>query len=152
MKRLGLILAALWLGACAGQQPHRVPSEKLYFSVELRHEGKVVGTPKLLGESGKVIRVERRRPGAVSADYSLVLSPTLRLADEDAFQVGLEVAVPRAIGHSNLRLLHGEERRIQLGDHPGDLEITLVLMRVDSPEFRALMDLSTVDDRRASAI
>jgi hypothetical protein len=33
-------------------------------------------------------------------------------------------------------LLHGEERRVVLED---DTQLKLMLMRVDSPEFRALM-------------
>ena len=34
-----------------------------------------------------------------------------------------------------------------LGRYPGDLEVSLLLMKVDSPEFRALMDLAAPKDR-----
>src|SRR3712207_8453561 len=55
----------------------------------------------------------------------------------------LDLKTPQHSAHSELSLLHGEERRLDLGTHAGDLEVSLVLMRVDSPEFRALMDLSS---------
>ena len=41
-------------------------------------------------------------------------------------------------------LLHGEERRVRLGDAT---ELKLMLLRVDSPEFRALMRLAPSRER-----
>lgn len=113
-------------------------SEKLYFAVELRKEGKLVGKPKLLGESGKRLRAERRRPGSDAADYVLMLTPVRR---GPVYQVDLEVVVPEAEARSELSLLHGEVRKLELGRKPGDLAVTLTLMEVDSPEFRAMMRL-----------
>ncbi|MFP2933208.1 hypothetical protein ACLESO_50295 [Pyxidicoccus sp. 3LG] len=49
--------------------------------------------------------------------------------------------LPEAEGHSELALLHGQQRKLQLGRVPGELEVSLLLMKVDSPEFRALMQL-----------
>ncbi|MBI3181506.1 MAG: hypothetical protein HYZ28_05130 [Myxococcales bacterium] len=135
MYRLLALLSVLLLGACAAPQ-RPSPSEKLYLALEVRHEGKLVGKPKLLGESGKVVRVERRQPGAPQADYRLVIAPAVQ---GEAFKIKLEVEVPKASGHGNLALLHGEERKLVLD---GDLEVKLLLMKVDSPEFRALMELS----------
>jgi hypothetical protein len=129
----------LFAAGCASQRP--AASQKLYFAVELREQGRLVGKPKLVGETGKLLKVERRQPGAPQPDYQLVLMPTL---DGDAFKIKLDVAVPRSnrSGHSDLDLLHGQERKIELGLHPGELEVKLTLMKVDSPEFRALMRLA----------
>lgn len=137
MRSLALAIALLSLGACASRQ--RTAPEKLYFALEVRQDGKLVGKPKLLGEAGRVVRVERRAPGAPEPDYRLVLTPS---PEGEAFKIQLELRVPRAEGHGQLALLHGEERRLQLGQRPGDLEVKLLMMKVDSPEFRALMDLS----------
>ncbi len=127
--------------ACACTAPKVAPGgEKLYMAVELRHEGKLIGKPKLLGETGKPVRVERREPGAATADYRLALMPTPH--GMDRYRVDLDVELPRANGHSQLALLHGEELKVELGQHPGELQVTLLLMKVNSPEFRALMGLA----------
>ena len=128
------------IGCAADQSAVRAP-EKLYFSLELRSGGKLVGKPKLLGESGHVVRAERRPDGSDIADYALKLLPTFEGAD--AYRVVLDVNVPAAgkDGHTELAMLHGEVKKLQLGPSPGDLEVELILMKVDSPEFRALMNL-----------
>jgi hypothetical protein len=108
----------------------------LYFAVELRHEGRLVGRPQLLGELGKRLRVERRQPGASEADYALSLLPKA-VGKDEPFEVNLEVAVPNAQGHRRLSLLHGQEKTLELGD--GELEVKLLVMRVDSPEFEAFV-------------
>ena len=114
-------------------------SPSLYFALEVRREGRLVAQPKLLGEAGRTVRAERRQPGAPKPDYRLVLTPTVQ---GDAFHLELDLALPEIQGHSELSLLHGQERRVQLGRWPGELEVSLLLMKVDSPEFRALMDLT----------
>jgi hypothetical protein len=140
MRTLTLMTALCFaLGGCAWKAAQPAPSEKLYFAVEVRREGKLIGHPKLLGETGKLLRAERRQPGAALPDYQLVLKPTDR---GDRYHLVLDLQLPERSGHSELALLHGEERRLELGEHDGDLEVSLLLMRVDSPEFRALMDLS----------
>ncbi|MHB8877730.1 MAG: hypothetical protein ACYC8T_28905 [Myxococcaceae bacterium] len=147
MRWLALIFLPLL--ACASQQ-HAAAPQKLYFAVELRHDGQVVGKPKLLGETGGKILVERRAPGAASADYQLSLAPS----DDGhgSFGLDLDVKLPGARGHSKLELLHGEERKLELGQRPGDLQVTLLLMRVDSTEFRALMNLAAPPHERAGSI
>lgn len=137
--RLGLVLSAwVWaLAGCAGQKK-ATAAEKLYFALEVRQNGKLVGKPQLLGEEGKTLRAERRAPGADAPDYQLVLSP--RATEGDAYSVELEVMVPNAQGQFDLALLHGQERRAHSAS-AADLEVTLLLMKVDSPEFRALMNL-----------
>ena len=133
---LGLALVGL---ACVAAMPKQAQAEPLYFALEVRREGRLVAQPKLLGETGRTVRAERRKPGASEPDYRLVLTPT---AEGETFRLELELMLPEIKGHSELALLHGQERRVQLGRYPGDLEVSLLLMKVDSPEFRALMDLS----------
>lgn len=138
MRRTLPVLVLLFLAACATGRSSR-QGEKLYFALELRHQGQVVGKPKLLGETDKEVLVVRRQPGEAQADYRLVISPRI---EGEAYQIQLQVEVPRASGHGHLALLHGEEAKLQLGQQPGDLEVKLLLMKVDSPEFRALMEIS----------
>ena len=133
---LGLALVGL---ACIAGVPAQAEAEPLYFALEVRREGRLVAQPKLLGETGRTVRAERRKPGASEPDYRLVLTPT---AEGETFRLELDLMLPELKGHSELALLHGQERRVQLGRYPGDLEVSLLLMKVDSPEFRALMDLT----------
>jgi hypothetical protein len=141
---LGLALVGL---ACIAALPAPVRAEPLYFALEVRREGRLVAQPKLLGETGRTVRAERRKPGASEPDYRLVLTPT---TEGETFHLELELMLPEARGHSELALLHGQERKVQLGRYPGDLEVSLLLMKVDSPEFRALMDLAAEPEDRAS--
>lgn len=131
-----------WVGGALGllvllgvATPALAQAESLYLALELRRGGELIARPKLLGEAGKTLRAERRQPGAVDADYQLVLQPFVRDA---AFQVHFELVLPEGAARSELAIAHGEERRVRLGS---DFEVSLLLMKVDSPEFRALMRL-----------
>ncbi|WNG39661.1 hypothetical protein F0U60_42565 [Archangium minus] len=141
---LGLALVGL---ACVASLPKEAHAEPLYFALEVRREGRLVAQPKLLGETGRTVRAERRKPGAQEPDYRLVLTPT---AEGETFRLELDLVLPEIKGHSQLALLHGQEGKVQLGRWPGDLEVSLLLMKVDSPEFRALMDLSADPEDRGS--
>jgi hypothetical protein len=145
MKKAWLVLVLVGL-ACVAAVPVPAQAEPLYFALEVRREGRLVAQPKLLGETGRTVRAERRKPGATEPDYRLVLTPT---AEGEVFRLELDLDLPELRGHSELALLHGQERKVQLGRWPGELEVSLLLMKVDSPEFRALMDLSAPDDRGA---
>jgi hypothetical protein len=129
---------ALLVGLVCVARPTPASAEPLYFAVEVYRDGRLVAQPKLLGETGRTLRAERRRPGAPKADYRLVLTPT---ASGESFRLQLDLLLPEAQGHSELSLLHGQQRKLQLGRVPGELEVSLLLMKVDSPEFRALMQL-----------
>ncbi|TSC34505.1 hypothetical protein FOF48_01475 [Corallococcus sp. Z5C101001] len=130
---LALVLLALV------SAPAHARSEPLYFALEVRRDGRLIAQPKLLGEAGRTLRAERRRPGATVPDYRLVLTPK---GEGDSFQLQVDLSLPEGEGHSQLALLHGQERKLQLGRVPGELEVSLLLMKVDSPEFRALMRLT----------
>jgi hypothetical protein len=143
VNRSSLLRSALAGLALVGLTSLLVPAtaqaEPLYFALEVRREGRLVAQPKLLGETGRTIRAERRKPGAAQPDYRLVLTP---IAEGNTFHLSLELSLPELRGHSELALLHGQQRKLQLGKTPGELEVSLLLMKVDSPEFRALMDLA----------
>jgi hypothetical protein len=136
------LLAALASVAGAACAPaHReaaVVPKRLYFAVELYRDGRMLGKPRLLGETGKPLRAERRQPGANLSDYALTLTP---VQQGDRYRIGVHLEVPELSGSSEMALLHGEMRKLELGRKPGDLAIALTLMEVDSPEFRALMQL-----------
>ncbi len=144
MNRTALIACALLAWGCASK-PEQTDDQKLYFSLEVRREGHLVAKPKLLGETGKVTRVERWRPGAALADYQLVLIPRPSGA---GYHLKLELCMPDAHGEAELDLLHGQVRQLELGNNAGDLQVSLLMMKVDSPEFRLLMDLG--EPERAS--
>lgn len=138
---------ALLVGLVCAAMPAPVAAEPLYFAVEVYRGGQLVAKPKLLGETGRTLRAERRRPGAPLPDYRLVLTPK---ASGESFLLQLDLLLPEAQGHSELALLHGQQRKLQLGRVPGELEVSLLLMKVDSPEFRALMQL-TEDSSKPSS-
>jgi hypothetical protein len=137
-----LALAAAMLFASAADatlRPNTESPDSLYFALEVRQGGRLLAHPKLLAEAGKTLRVERRQPGSSGPDYRFSLLP-VRYGEK--YRVDLALQLPDAEGHSALALLPGEVRKVELGREPGDLEISLLLMRVDSPEFRAMMDLA----------
>lgn len=139
LKKLCLGLALVgW--ACIWTVPRQAEAEPLYFALEVRSQGRLVAQPKLLGETGRTVRAERRQPGAQVPDYRLVLTPT---AEGNTFHLELDLVLPEASGHwRDVALRHGQESRVRLGRGSGDLEVSLLLMKVNSPEFRALMDLT----------
>lgn len=119
--------------SCAAQTPVTRAPEQLYLAVEVQREGKTVARPKVLGFEGKNITVERKQPDAPLADYRLVLEPR---EEGQGYGVKLDLTLPNGRRLGKIGLLHGEERKIDLGD---DVELKVLLMRVDSPEFRALV-------------
>ena len=103
---ISIVLLAVAFGCTEAHHKAAVKPEKLYFAVEVQHEGKLVGKPRLLGETGKPLRAERRRPGSDVSDYVLVLKPT---HEGGRYHLELDVSVPGARkGHTEFSLLHGE--------------------------------------------
>jgi hypothetical protein len=138
MRQLLIFLAALaWTTTALPRTAEAVEGERLYFSLEVKQEGRVVAAPKLLGVEGKRIRVERRQPGAASPDYRLVLFPNQVGSHYD---VTFDLELGGAQWHYDLQLDHGQVRKLALRN-PQALDVELTLFRVDSPEFRALMGI-----------
>ncbi len=118
----------------------RAPRQQLYFALELTQDGHKIGAPQLLGFEGKQVVAEKRTPGAAEPEYRLVLKPR---ESGNGYKVVLELVLPSGKKIGEVALLHGEERSVQLGD----AELKLMLLKVDSPEFRALMALSPAPGR-----
>lgn len=129
---LSLATLIVSVGCASQAQATRAP-EALYLAVEVQQHGHTVARPKVVGFEGKNITVERRAPNAPLADYRLVLTPR---EEGQGYGVKLDLELPsgRRLGH--VGLLHGEERSVILDD---DIELKVMLMRVDSPEFKALV-------------
>lgn len=126
-----LVVAAAGCAAPAAQQePAREP---LYFAMELKQNGAEVGRPKLLGFEGRRVTAEKTAEASGAPAYRLVLKPTESGA---GYRVVLELTLPGGTQSVELAMLHGEERTVKFA---GATELKLLLMRVDSPEFRALM-------------
>lgn len=130
---VGLLAAVVT--ACASGPSTRDP-DKLYFAIRMEQDGKSVGAPRLVGFEGKRLFAEKWTPGAPLPDYRLLLQPK----EEGAgYGVWLDLELPSGRSSGRLGLLHGEERTITLDPHT---RLTLMVMKVDSPEFRALMRTS----------
>lgn len=136
-RHSGLLALLAALGVAVA--PAAAHAEVLYLQVEVRQEGRLVANPHLLGETGKPLRAVRRAPGAAKADYRLSLVPTIA---GDHYALAVDLTVGHSQGASDLALGHGERRRVKLAGANHGLEVSVLLMRVDSPEFRAYMDLS----------
>lgn len=138
-RALSLALLGLLAGAvtaCASQAPSARPPEKLYFAIKVEQDGRPVGAPRLLGFEGRRLFAEKWTPGAALPDYRLLLQPK---EEGGGYGVSLDLELPSGRAQGRLGLLHGEERTIALDART---RLTLLVMRVDSPEFRAMMRLS----------
>jgi hypothetical protein len=131
----------LVVGACASKPVRASTPEPLYLAIEVMHEGKRIGAPKLLGFSGHKVIAERKAPGAADSDYKLVLSPR---ESGTGYRLGLELTLPDGSRAGDVALLHGQERSVPLGS---GAELRVLLMRVNSDEFRALISAPDVPQR-----
>ncbi len=140
LKR-SLIFLTLIAGAVVGcaTPPPELPGsrQQLYFALELSQDGHKLGSPQLLGFEGRQVVAEKRTPGSTQPDYRLVLRPH---EAGDGYKVVLELVLPSGKSLGEIWVLHGEERSVQLDKAT---ELKVLLMRVDSPEFRALMQLKS---------
>lgn len=128
--------AVVWVALCVGcvsKAARPSEPEPLYFAVELSQAGKRVGAPKLVGFSGRRIVAERRAVGAAESDYRLVLEPREAGA---GYQLAVAVRLPSGQHSGEVSMLHGEERSVTLG---AGVEVKVLLMRVESDEFRAFI-------------
>jgi hypothetical protein len=127
---LALALGLL-VGCSSSASEVRRPAEQLYLAVEVHENGKRVAAPKLLGFEGHQVVAARHSEGG--RDYKLTLRPQ---ENGSGYRVFLDLDLPSGHREGRIGLLHGEERHIALD---AQTELSLLLMRVDSPEFRALM-------------
>ncbi len=142
MWRAMLAAVLLAVFGCASSVRTRASTpQPLYFALELTEGGKRIGAPKLLGFSGKKVIAERRSPGMTDPDYRIVLEPREVGA---GYQLDLRVQLPSGEHRGGVSLLHGEERSVPLGE---GTEARVLLMRVDSDEFRALIAAPGPGDR-----
>jgi hypothetical protein len=128
---VGLLAAVVT--ACASSAPAARDPDKLYFAIRVEQDGRSVGAPRLLGFEGRRLFAEKWTPGAPLPDYRLLLQPK---EEGPGYGISLDLELPSGRSSGRLGLLHGEERTITLNPRT---RLTLMVMRVDSPEFRALM-------------
>lgn len=129
-----VVLAALLvLVGCASAAPTTRAPEALYLAVEVQQDGQTVATPKVLGFEGKRVVVERKSATAATPDYRLILTPQ---GAGQGYSVLLDLDLPSGHRFGKVGLLHGEEQKVALD---ANTELKVMLMRVDSPEFRALI-------------
>jgi hypothetical protein len=136
MKQLWSIaataLVVAGVSSCARDEVPPEP-EQLYVSVEVEQHGKTVAAPHLLGFEGRHIIVQKGQEADRPA-YRLTLLPQQQAG---GFGVKFDVELPdMAHRVGRIALVHGEERRVTL---EGDTQLKVMVMRVDSPEFRSLV-------------
>jgi hypothetical protein len=127
-----VVLAAVLVG-CASATPATRAPEALYLAVEVQEHGQTVATPKLLGFEGHRVVVEKKGPSSARPAYRLTLTPQ---EEGQGYRVLLDLDLPSGRRFGRVGLLHGEEQKVMLD---ADTELKVMLMRVDSPEFRALI-------------
>jgi hypothetical protein len=138
---VGLLVAGLT--ACASSASSTRDPDKLFFAIRVEQDGRAVGAPRLLGFEGRRLFAEKWTPGAPLPDYRLLLQPE---EEGPGYGISLDLELPSGRSRSRVGLLHGEERTITLDPRT---RLTLMVMRVDSPEFRALMRTSVPKDNAA---
>jgi len=137
MRWLRVIMVGLLLGlacAAAAAEIWTDRSEKgvpLYFALEVRQNGKVIARPQLVGASGHDLReVLRSRDG--NPRMELLLSPSVH-GHKVGVDLQLELPTEHGLGKS-LSLEHGQQAEVRLSS---DVQVKLLAMRVQSPEFEA---------------
>jgi hypothetical protein len=137
-----ILAAGGLLTACTGLLKPDVAPEKLFFAMQIEERGRVIARPKLVGETGRALSmrlVDPRRPERTR--LALRLQPE-RAGDGYKVQIGLSMPDRADSPQGELSLLHGEERRLVLSEADRPINVRLMLMRVDSPEFDAYMQIA----------
>ena len=135
MKRCVFLMMLAAVGSACVTHQVSGPREQLYLAVEVEQNGVRLAAPRLVGFEGRNVIAQRQPPGALKPDYRLRLSPKLN-GEGQGYTVTFDLALPSGLRHGELGLLHGEESTIRLDPQT---KVTMLLMRVDSDEFRALM-------------
>jgi hypothetical protein len=141
---VGLAIAAV--GSVLFPVPTQIRDEPLYFSLEVRQGGHVVARPQLVGLSGHPVREHlRARSGAPRLELQLI--PTLTAA---TVQLALQLDLPGEAGlQQRLTLVHGEQKTLTLSP---DVEVSVLAMKVRTPEFEAFIRASpALDDAAGDA-
>jgi len=128
-----VLMVAVVLVGCASATPTTRAPEALYLAVEVQEHGQTVATPRLLGFEGHRVVVERKGLASATPEYRLTLTPQ---EEGQGYRVLLDLDLPSGRRFGRVGLLHGEEQKVTLD---ADTQLKVMLMRVDSPEFRALI-------------
>jgi len=141
---LAVAVGALVVTARASQVR---PTERLFLGVQIERDGAVVASPRLLGETGKLVTVRYVDPeDPEKARVALQLKPE---RDGAGYRVEVRLSLP-GLGEQSqgeLLLAHGEEREVRLPPAAAPITVRLLLMRVDSPEFGAFLKLGQAEPR-----
>lgn len=129
------------ISACSGLLAQNNEPEQLFFAMRIEDEGRLLARPNLLGETGHKLSMRLLDPER--PELTRLALELLPERQGEGYRIQLGVA---AAGHAGpqvgaLALLHGEERKLVLKGPDRPIEVTLMLMRVDSPEFKAWLEL-----------
>ncbi len=138
--------AAIVLAAGAlrrnGQSGRNDDLEKLFFALRIEAGQQLVARPNLIGETGRRLTMQLVDPE--HPDKTRLSLEILPEKSGAAYDIRFGLTMP-SIGAepqtAMLNLAHGEEKKFLLSGGRVPLTVTLLLMRVDSPEFDAWREL-----------
>ncbi len=138
-RALFLSMLVVGVGCQKASAESGPPDDRLYYAIEVKQAGQPVASPKVVGFSGKSVAVQHKPQGAAAPDYEVWLK-----SEETAggYQLALRLRLPSGSKEAQMKLKHGEERTLNLGEA---VELKVLLLKVDSREFRALMALAGND-------
>jgi hypothetical protein len=140
LMALMLVLVSALASACGGLMARDDEPEKLFFAMRIEEGGQVIAHPHLLGETGHKLSMRLVDPARPELTRLALEMDPQREGKGYRVKVGLGLPQLEAPRVGELSIAHGEERRLALGTD-GKLTVTLMLMRVDSPEFKAWLKL-----------
>lgn len=111
----------------------------------------LVARPHLLGETDHRLSMKLVDPVHPERTRLTVEMMPTRFGEDYSIQFGL--LMPNISDEpqvTTLMLSHGQERKFQLLDGSAPLTVTLMLMRIDSPEFDAWLELVRQEQEKMS--
>ncbi|MFN7134998.1 MAG: hypothetical protein ACK4N5_23180 [Myxococcales bacterium] len=122
--------------------PRAQADERVFVALQINEGEFVIAQPKLLGSVGTPLSMrlaDERRPDRTRLELQL-----MPVRNGDEYEVNFRLTLPNRLegASGSLSLLHGEEKKLALSDELKPVTMKLMLMRVDSPEFEAYMQLA----------
>jgi hypothetical protein len=138
---VGLLLGVAFGATATEVWPlHPVQPVPLYFSMKVFRRGQLIAQPQMVGQTDlDVVEVLRDPKG--DPRMSLTLRPK---ASGDHYGVACILDLPDEQGlQREFNLRHGEQIHARMS---GDVDVEMMVMRVQSPEFRAWVEEAPVDN------
>ena len=122
--------------------PRAQAEERLFLALQINEGELVIAQPKLLGAANtpmSMVLADDQRPDRTRVELQL-----MPVRHGDSYEVEYRLTLPNRLENAtgSFSLLHGEEKKLALSREVQPVTMKLMLMRVDSPEFEAYMELA----------